>query len=276
MASLSVTSSFAGWLMKKKRPFAVTPKGENTKNPRKIVFAYISIVCILAVSINWGVFGMLAFDSGLWAAYAINIFWAGYFAVFFSFGVYIIERSKPYSEKLKVNLKPLYLSGNEKAGLLSLLYEAAILEDTIAEVYDLLAQKIGGEDGGILKRCSVDSAVHARILRQILSWLEIKELRNRLHTPSTQYIEALQNFTPSVFNKFSDEQTIELLHLLLETENMLNEEVYLESLAEIFAEVLVKQNDRYHEIQKMLERIMHDEEIHVVLVRVIRDKYLKH
>lgn len=276
MASISVVSAFAGWLLRKKKPFAVTPKGENAKTPRRILLTYSAIIGVLALSAVKGTIEALTVNSNLWAAYAINLFWAGYFALFFTFGVYIIERRKPYSAELKVNLKPTYLNADEKAKILAIVYESVELEEKISKVYNQLAQKIGGPNGAILMKCSKDSAVHAKLLKQILGWLNVKELRHRENVFSTPYLESLQRFTPRVISNLSEEEMADFLQLLLETENVFNEEVYIELMAKIFSETLVKPTEKYEEVQKILQKIKNDEAVHTKLIQVLRDRYLTH
>jgi len=275
LAFFSVNSSFVGWLMRKKRPFAVTPKGNNNKPPRGVIAAYTAIVCILSVSIGKGIVDALAMDPSVWVAYVINIFWAGYFVAFFSFGLYLITRNKPYSETLKIDIKPTYLPGRGKVEALLLLHESIELEEKIAHVYSLLAEKLGAQDAAILKQCSEDSAVHAKILRRILGWLDIKETHRRKQTINTEYLLAIEKFSGNLSDGFDSKDTLPLLHLLLDTEEYFNEEVYIRLLSSIFQETLVKASDRCKEIQSMLERIKSDEEKHTVMLRSLRDNTLK-
>jgi len=275
LAFFSVNSSFAGWLMRKKRPFAVTPKGNNNKPPRGVIAAYTAIVCILSFSIGKGIVDALAMDPSLWVAYAINIFWAGYFAAFFCFGLYLIFRSKPYSDTLKFDIKPHYLIGRGKVEALSFLYESIDLEEKIAQVYSLLAEKLSAQDAAILKQCSADSAVHAKILRRILSWLDIKKINHRKQTINTEYLLAIEKFSSKISGGLDQNDTVQLLHLLLDTEKYFNEEVYIRILSSIFQETLVKASGRSEEIQRMLERIKSDEEKHTVMLRSLRDNTLK-
>lgn len=274
LAFVSVTSSFVGWLMRKKRPFAVTPKGGDSKTPRKILLTFSAIAVILALSAVKGAIDIATGSAVSLAAYGINIFWAAYFAGFFTFGLYIIGRSKPYSDTLKVGLKPAYVLSSGRGKVISLACEAVEIEQKVSDVYGALAVQFDESDSAVLTQLSRDSAMHARMLRQILSWLNIKEQNFKIsrQTPMAKYLETLEGAVPSKSARLDGAEIASVLQLMLDVENYFNEEIYLALLSQIFLETLTK-NSKYAETKRMLERIRQDEERHAEMIRLMRNRF---
>jgi len=276
LAFISVTSSFVAWLTRKRRPFAVTPKGEDQKTPLKIMFSFLTVPVILALSAIKGTYEVLTGQAVSFAAYGINIFWALYFTVFFIFGLYIIIRRKPYSEELKLSIKPSYLSVNQKNNLISLAYESVMFEEKIAELYGVISQKLSGETAATLGLLSKESAGHAKMLKQILTWLNSTESSQKDKASSvTAFIDSIEKFIPLLDKGLGKENTLALLQLLLETEKEFSEEIYMGLLTKIFTEALLRKTGKYKEIKNVLQKIRNDELRHAELIEGLRDKYLR-
>ncbi len=96
LAFPTITASFIAWILRRKRPFAVTPK-KAEKIPFKLVLPYVTLLVILIASVVKGAFYISGLSmSPFWFAVIVNIFWATYFIPFITFGVYTVFR---YYEK---------------------------------------------------------------------------------------------------------------------------------------------------------------------------------
>ncbi|RLI82293.1 hypothetical protein DRP07_05550, partial [Archaeoglobales archaeon] len=96
LAFPTITASFIAWILRRKRPFAVTPK-KAEKIPFKLVLPYVTLLVILIASVVKGAFYISGLNmSPFWFAVIVNIFWATYFIPFITFGVYTVFR---YYEK---------------------------------------------------------------------------------------------------------------------------------------------------------------------------------
>lgn len=275
LAFVSVTSSFVGWLMHKRRPFAVTPKGES-KTPRKILFAFTLIDGLLVLSTAKGIFDLFTIAAIPWAAYLINIFWSAFFVLYFSFGLYVILSKTSFSEKLRSTLKPFYIEENEKMDVLSLIHDAIELEITISDMYLALADRIGEEtDALALKRVSKDSTMHANLFRLILKSLNYKVAEGTIKSQGIlkEYNTELNSYRASMLQDFNSEKTLKILTLLLETERYINEEAYIALMSKIFEETLTK-TPKFEENMKILERIRNDEKRHILIITLLRGKFM--
>ncbi|AHC51367.1 cellulose biosynthesis protein CelA [Sulfolobus acidocaldarius SUSAZ] len=99
----AVTGSFISWLLGKKRPFRVTPKGSGRLNLR-ILLPYIVILLLLVVSTVKGIFWLVSANPSFLLYYSIivNIFWAIYHIPFFLGGILISTRFKTREDLTKI------------------------------------------------------------------------------------------------------------------------------------------------------------------------------
>ena len=275
LAFVPVAFSFASWLTRKKKPFAVTPKSESTKTPRGILMVFTAITSLLALSTIKGVVDLATGRAFSWAAHSINIFWAAYFAAFFTFGLYVILRRKPYPETLRAQLKPSYLVENEKEEVLSSVQGAIQLERLISDLYLEIAQKLAGKDSAILKRISRDSAIHAEMFRSILDSVNCTENPVQSKGLFKTYYTVLQDYSSAIPQDLDDEKTLEILQLFLDVERYVNEEAYITLLSRMFEETLLRASDRFEDNRRILESIRNDEEKHVELITTLRNSYLQ-
>ncbi|HIP25935.1 MAG TPA: glycosyltransferase [Archaeoglobus profundus] len=89
LAFPAITASFITWLLKKRKPFAVTPKKAG-KVQFRVILPYLVVLVVLMASVVKGSIYLLKFDySQFYYATLINTFWATYFVPFLIFGVYI-------------------------------------------------------------------------------------------------------------------------------------------------------------------------------------------
>ena len=102
LAFPAVTASFIAWLLRRKKPFSVTPKKAG-KVPIKIILPYLIVLVLLTASVVKGVIYLLRSDhSQLYYATLVNIFWATYFIPFLIFGIYITIKHYKENSKIKV------------------------------------------------------------------------------------------------------------------------------------------------------------------------------
>lgn len=99
----AVTASFISWLLGRKRPFRVTPKGGGRLNLR-ILLPHIVILLLLIVSTVKGILWLISANSNFLLYYAIivNVFWAIYHIPFFLGGILISARFKTRENLTKV------------------------------------------------------------------------------------------------------------------------------------------------------------------------------
>lgn len=98
----AITASFIAWLLRRKRPFAVTPK-KVAKTPLKVFLPYVTILILLIASVSKGLFVILDLEyTEQKLATIVNIFWATYFIPFLIFGLYLATRR--HEEILKLEL----------------------------------------------------------------------------------------------------------------------------------------------------------------------------
>lgn len=275
LAFISVISSFAAWLTKRRRPFAVTPKTGTSKTPLRILTAYLAVIVLLCLSAIKGLGDAVIGNADLLPAYGINLFWALYFLYFFIFGLYIILRRKAYSEEYKLSIKPMYLAVTGEHNVVDTVYESVKVEEKIAEAYGILAKKLPLRIGETLSLLSRESAGHAASLRQVLNWLEAPESQTKDKTASfSEFVGSLERFIPLVDKNMDEENILILLQLLLETEREFSEEIYIGLLTEIFSESLLRKTGKYQEIKETVERIRGDELRHTALIEELRNSYL--
>lgn len=99
----AVTASFIAWVLKRKKPFAVTSKKVG-KVPLRVTFPHWITLLLLVISTIKGIHDLLTLSrtSQLWDATILNVFWAMYFIPFFIFGLFIVYRH--YEEKQEIQL----------------------------------------------------------------------------------------------------------------------------------------------------------------------------
>jgi cellulose synthase (UDP-forming) len=103
LAFPSITASFIAWLLRRKRPFAVTRKRAE-RVPIKLIVPYALILVFLIASVIRGVF-LLLFDPIIRPAALVNVFWAAYFIPFIAFGIYTVLKYYEREEEVKIFIR---------------------------------------------------------------------------------------------------------------------------------------------------------------------------
>ena len=89
LAFPSVFYSFISWILRRRRPFTVTPKGKiNVKT--YLLIPYVIVLVILIVTVVIGILKILDTLSNMTKdAIVINMFWTLYFIPYLSYGILI-------------------------------------------------------------------------------------------------------------------------------------------------------------------------------------------
>jgi len=93
---MPVTASFFAWIMRRKVPFKVTPKGRIAGSARVLVFhlTFLALLCIsIVLGINWV---LSPAPIIIKEAVAVNVAWAIYHAFFMAGGAYIALNSREF------------------------------------------------------------------------------------------------------------------------------------------------------------------------------------
>ena len=86
----AITTAFISWLLRKKRPFKVTPKGSKAKASLKLVLPHIAILATLVIAFIeglWWLFTSSKVSEMLYYAIIVNLFWDAFFIPFFFNGI---------------------------------------------------------------------------------------------------------------------------------------------------------------------------------------------
>jgi cellulose synthase (UDP-forming) len=84
-----VTLSFIAWILRRKRPFKVTPKGIGRFDLKSITPSLVVLV-LLVLALIEGFFKLISTKNELlYYAIIVNIIWAAYQALFFAVGLWI-------------------------------------------------------------------------------------------------------------------------------------------------------------------------------------------
>jgi cellulose synthase (UDP-forming) len=92
---MPVTASFIAWIMRRKVPFKVTPKGSISGSARILVFnfVFLLLICIsIVLGINW----IFSSPPIIKEAVVVNIVWTIYHAFFMIGGTYIALNSEKF------------------------------------------------------------------------------------------------------------------------------------------------------------------------------------
>ncbi|MEM4970272.1 MAG: glycosyltransferase family 2 protein [Sulfolobales archaeon] len=93
LAFYAITLSFIRWVLGKKIPFKVTPKGSRKSRNVKLLIPHLIVLLLLLVSIIVGLLRIQhSYDLGYIYSVAINIFWAAYHLIFLAGGIAISTR----------------------------------------------------------------------------------------------------------------------------------------------------------------------------------------
>ena len=261
LLSFPVTLALFEWIFRKKKGFSVTPKGKGRVRFSRYHFYYAFIVAILLASTLFGIFKAMQTEGPLFYAYLFNIFWALWWLVITSYGLYI--SFAPLAPKEMVDKVAQAYEGLEWHAL-RLLNCAVYYESAIGSYYLKLSRNYP-EYHEQLNKIAVDSYRHARIYYSMLK--SLKEAGSSVQNRKTECEWTKPHMDEIEIRKDAIEKGSmgkwNLSQLLLISEEILMG-VYAELILETCKYLLVKVDE--------VESIIKDEADHEAILREIIEK----
>lgn len=256
MDSFPVLSSFFMALSGMRRPFNVTPKGKDRKDPISIVLPTYTFLGLLLIALASGIFRMAHSSSIAYiSAIGINLFWVSWMIMGFSAGIFILVQTKMPS-KIVNGARQIY--DKELVSLYEVIHNAVILERIIADYYSKLSQEI---NDGKMKNTMLDEANesmrHASIYEECLANAGLSVGSN--NSTATEHFAFVIEEKVRAMRKNCIEAQSEHKRNLADCIG-LDEELIMRSMAEFSVEVLepvIK-----GELLSKLSSIIDDEEDH--------------
>ena len=244
--SFPTTLSFLTWVMGRKRPFKVTPKGGGTKTPVKLVLPTLLVVGLLLAATVVG-FIKLQASTNFWyrVAVAVNLFWALWLLTGYGIGLFLIFGGEA-PPRVRRTWRQRYTP--ELLEVSPLIHYAVELENAIAQYDERLAARFRPDDprGQPIRESARESAEHAMIYARIAS--AVGAASRSVYSPVLKsFLETIKNRVSKLESRcLSGDADLDPSCLHIEEELMMRVVAQLvkEVLSESLTEEMVRELDR--------------------------------